>query len=293
MSSTGVDYEIFVQKLIQAIMNSESTIGQKNIVVRHNETICDKNGILRQFDVLWDYELGGITYKTIIECKDYNSPISIEKIDALIGKLMDFPGVRGIIATTKGYQSGAKEKAKKHNIELLCIRDQNDSDWIDSDGTPLVREIVFNMTIISIPKIVCCEIGLDKKHIEENNIDISSINFSDSLNIDVFIEDLNKNEKYSLFDLQKRIADESDTYGEHKKEIIFENAFISDRKIRVKLKKLTVTYQIAKPQTASFNIDFSKELLGVVEYLSQSKKKIILRNGIIRTDDIRHSTCSN
>lgn len=63
----------------------------KNIQVRHNEEIPDRFGIKRQFDVLWDYEQGGITYNTIIECKDYNSPVSIEKIDALVGKLADFP----------------------------------------------------------------------------------------------------------------------------------------------------------------------------------------------------------
>lgn len=286
MTNTGTDYEIFVQKLIQAIINSEIAVGQKNIVVRHNETIPDKNGRQRQFDVLWDYELGGVTYKTIIECKDYNSSISIEKVDALIGKLIDFPGVRGIIATTKGYQSGAKEKAKRHNIELLCVREQNDNDWIDSDGTPLIREIAVNLVILNPPRITRCDTFLDKNYIEANNIDTSLINFTKSPIVDVIIEDIEKNERYSLFELQHRVAEKNDSYGEYEKDIFFENAFISDKTIRVRLKKLHVVYQVLPPTKETITIDFSKELLGVVEYLSQGKKKIILKNGNIRTDDI-------
>ena len=147
MTNTGIEYEIFVQKLMQAILDSESFGGQKNIKVRHNEEIADRFGIKRQFDVLWDYEQAGILYNTIIECKDYNSPVSIDKIDALVGKLADFPTVRGIIATKKGYQSGAREKAKNCGIEILCIREQNDSDWIDEKGNPLVKKVVLNLTM--------------------------------------------------------------------------------------------------------------------------------------------------
>ena len=286
MNNTGTDYEIFVQKLIQAIIDSETAIGQKNIIVRHNEKILDKNGKPRQFDVLWDYELGGVIYKTIIECKDYNSNISVEKVDALIGKLADFPGVRGIIATNKGYQKGAKEKAKKHNIELLRIREQNDEDWIDSDGTPLIRTVKINIHMLQPPEIIQCNTFLDKEYIQENHIDKNKIDFSSSLNTDIFITDIEKHTKYSLYDLQDKIADKNEHYGIYEKDINFNEAFISDKNICVKLKKLHIKYKIKPPVETSVDIDFSKELLGVVEYLSQNKKKIVLRNGNIRTENI-------
>ena len=60
MGNNGKEYEQFVQCLIQAIINSETTVGQKNIIVRHNEIINDINGNPRQFDIVWDYELGGV-----------------------------------------------------------------------------------------------------------------------------------------------------------------------------------------------------------------------------------------
>ena len=275
MTNTGTEYERFVQNLMQAILNSENQGGQKNINVRHNEKIADRFGIERQFDVLWDYEQGGITYNTIIECKDYNSPVSIEKIDALVGKLADFPTVRGIIATTKGYQSGAKEKAKNCGIEILCIRPQNDSDWINEKGQPVARKVSLNITILSVPQIIKCNTFIDKEYIEANNIDIEKINISNSLNTEVFIEDKIKNETYSLYELQQKIADKDDDYGLHEKDIEFEDAYIIKQNIKLKLKKLHIVYVIAQPYTETIEIDAADYILGVVEYLNQGKKKTV------------------
>lgn len=95
----------------------------------------------------------------------------------MVGKLADFPTVRGIIATTKGYQSGAKEKAKNCGIEILCVRNQNDSDWVDENGQPLVRKISLNITMLSSPLIISCSTFVDEQYVRDNNIDIEKITF--------------------------------------------------------------------------------------------------------------------
>lgn len=86
MANTGKEYEFFVAKLQQAIINSEDRGAQKNVVVETNKKLTDSCGIERQFDIYWEYELGGLTYKTAIECKDYASTVTVDRIDALIGK---------------------------------------------------------------------------------------------------------------------------------------------------------------------------------------------------------------
>lgn len=274
MGNTGVEYERFVQKLMQAILDSETQCGQKNIQVRHNEEIPDRFGIKRQFDVLWDYEQGGITYNTIIECKDYNSPVSIEKIDALVGKLADFPTVRGIIATTKGYQSGAKEKAKNCGIEILCVRNQNDSDWVDENGQPLVRKISLNITVLSSPRIISCSTFVDEQYVKDNNIDIEKNHISGLTN-EIFIEDKITNKKYSLYELQQKIANKDDSYGLYEKDIEFADAYITKQDVKLKLRKLHVVYEIAQPCTEIIEIDGADYIMGVVEYLNQGKKKTV------------------
>ncbi len=262
---------------MQAILDSESLGGQKNIKVRHNEEIADRFGIKRQFDVLWDYEQAGILYNTIIECKDYNSPVSIDKIDALVGKLADFPTVRGIIATKKGYQSGAREKAKNCGIEILCIREQNDSDWIDEKGNPLVKKVVLNLTMLSAPEIIRYNTFIDEKYIKDNNIDIEKIHIFHSLNTEVFIEDKITNQTYSLYELQQKIANKDDSYGLHEKDIEFEDAYIIKQDVKLKLRKLHVVYEIRQPCTETIEIDGADYIMGVVEYLNQGKKKTVFK----------------
>ena len=89
--SDGKNYEIFVQNLQQALINAEEFMSQNNIEIERNKKITDNCGIDREFDLYWEYEVAGLTYKTVIECKDYASTISVEKIDALIGKTKDIP----------------------------------------------------------------------------------------------------------------------------------------------------------------------------------------------------------
>ena len=129
MSNNGREYEKFVAALHQALFDSEKWTELKNIKIEQNKKINDNFGIAREFDLYWEYEFAGITYKTVIECKDYASKVSIEKIDALLGKISDIPDLKPIFATKTGYQSGAKKKALSNKVELLIVREQNDSDW--------------------------------------------------------------------------------------------------------------------------------------------------------------------
>jgi hypothetical protein len=293
MLNTGKEYEIFVQTLMQAILNSELQGGQKNIKVEHNKKIPDRSGIDRQFDVLWEYEQGGIVYKTIIECKDYNSSISIGKVDELIGKLVDFPGIKGIIATTKGYQSGAKEKAKNNNVELLCIREQNDTDWQDAHGTPLVKTISLNMFLRLPVKILEFMPIFDGAWIKENtDIDISKPIHIEALNNQIFIYDAEKNIRCSLLDLASQIKT-PDSVSEN--ELLeytesFSNAFLEYPNMKLKLSSYKIKYTKRMPIKETMEIDFSKILIGVVEYLNQGKKKMVMDNGIVKDMDLEIKT---
>ncbi|CAM1021537.1 hypothetical protein LOS07_07055 [Proteus mirabilis] len=110
--NTGKEYEEFVGAIQQSLLNAEEMSHLKNILVEVNKKIEDRNGILRQFDVYWEFNYGGYDYKTVIECKDYTSTVTIDKIDAFIGKTQDIPGLRLIYATKTGYQSGTKKKSR-------------------------------------------------------------------------------------------------------------------------------------------------------------------------------------
>lgn len=284
MANTGKEYEIFVANLQQALLNAETITTQKNIQIEVDKKITDNCGIERQFDIYWEYELGGITYKTVIECKDYNSNVSVEKIDALIGKIRDIPDLKAVFATKKGYQSGAKIKADQNKIDLLIVREQNDSDWTDEDGTHLIKKICINMHLCMPAHIHKFEPIIDGEWIKENTvIDTTKPISLSGLNNEIFIENTDTGETYSLHELASRLAPlEIKEYGVFEKIEKFNNAFIYHKDLKLKLAGYKIEYSISKPINKPIEIDFSKELIGVVEYLQKGTKKSIFRDGIIK-----------
>ncbi len=284
MANTGKEYELFVVNLQQALLNAENITTQKNINVVVDKKILDNCGIERQFDIYWEYELGGFTYKTVIECKDYSSKVSIEKIDALIGKIRDIPDLKAVFATKTGYQSGARTKAEQNKIDILIVREQNESDWTDEEGTPLIKKICIDMHLCMPAHIHKFEPIIDGEWIKENiSIDTSNPIRMSGLDNEIFIEDLNKQEKYSLHELSSKLSPlESKEYGVFEKVEKFENAFIYHQDLKFKLVGYKIEYSISNPINMPIEIDFSKELIGVVEYLQKGTKKSIFRDGIIK-----------
>ena len=284
MKNNRMDYEAFVQNLQQALLNSEKITKQKNIEVKRNVILKDNNGIKREFDLYWEYELAGVTYKTIIECKNYNKKISIEKIDSLLDKIKDFPDLKPVFATRLGYQKGAKVKAEKNGIELLIARKQNNTDFIDTHGNNRIKRIDINMQLCCPVTITKFSPVLDGKWIKNNtNIDVSKPLSLTERNDNIIIEDLEKGEKYSLLELSERLVLKDDGhYGKFIKEKKFDNAFIYYPDMKSKLLSYTIEYIKNSPYEIPIRIDFFKELIGVIEYLQKGTKTAIFNEKIIK-----------
>jgi len=284
INTSWKDYEKFVGDLQQAILDSEEHVKQKNIKVERNKIIKDRNGTDREFDLYWEYELGGFIYKTAIECKDYNSKIKINKIDELLGKLHDLPDIKPVFATKKGYESGAIAKAQSNNIELLIVREQNDSDWIDENGNHLTKIIDITISDYAPAVITKFDTIWDGKWIKENrpDIDMTVPIHKRIINNETYIDDIGKNEKYSIYDLTyKLLSLEEHKSGSYERTINFSDAFICYGTDKYKLMAIKVSYYISEPALTGIYIDYSKELNGVIEYLNRGTKKKIFENGTI------------
>lgn len=274
--NTGKDYELFVAELQQAILASEELGAQKNITVEVNKILKDKHGIERQFDIYWEFELGGVLCKNIIECKDYASKISVEKVDSLIGKLRDFNNIRGIFATKTGYQSGAEAKALANGIDILRVREQNDTDWISKEGEPLIKEVVLNFTIESPAIITNLKYLADT---EEN-----AGNMGRHLNNEVFIKNLETGEQFSIYDFGYKLADKHiNEYGDFEEKKLFRGELTYPNGSK-KIIGYHVNYQINKPLTETINLEFYKKLKGVIEYLHNGKKTKVFDDGRIQKE---------
>ncbi|WP_372519550.1 restriction endonuclease [Candidatus Ruminimicrobiellum ovillum] len=283
----GYNYEIFVKDMFDAIIKADNIVGQKNIKIEMHKKISDNCGVEREFDIYWEYEIAGITYKTVIECKDYNNTISVDKIDAFIGKLKDIPDLKGIFATRKGYQAGAKQKAITNKIDLLIVRELTNDDFTDKDGNPLLRAVQTNITILPSFKILDLNITLDKQYIQNNKIDEKQFLGKKIYDTEqTLIEDLSKNKTYLLIELLKDIINNCKHIpGIYEKSLCFDNAFITyQNKTKTKLKEIKIKYCISKPITTIFTIDAMNIFHGVIEYLSKNSKKFVSKDG--KTKDI-------
>lgn len=280
----GTEYEMFVGKLHKALIEADTLFQQKNIEIEQGKKIIDRCGIEREFDLYWEYEFAGVIYKTIIECKDYSSAVSIEKIDALIGKLHDLPGIQPIFATSIGYQSGAKHKAKQNGIELLIVREQNDSDWIDKNGNPYIKQVNINMVLhsnISVTEINPC---LDKEWLLANtSYSIEHFNNTIFEPADItMIEDKKNNTVRTIMSYLEDINNKSgEEYGNHETTLSFDDAYIHFNQERFKIKYMEIKYIRPAPTTMPILIDYSKEMIGIIEYLSRNEKVSFFNNGKI------------
>jgi len=289
MVKLGKEYENFVARLQQAILSSEKFGKQKNIVIEKNKIIRDNCGIDREFDLYWEYELGGFTYKTVIECKDYNAPISVLKVDELVGKILDMPELKPVFATKNRYQAGAKKKAKQHGIELLIVREQNDSDWCDEHGNPYITSVNITGHFILPVRITCFQPSFDGKWIKQNrpDIDITKPLQLQGINNEIFVDEVCNNVKYSLYDLADKLTSlEENKPGFYERVVEFTEAYIIHNDDKYKIISYKVMYHIPEPIESNISVDISKELIGVVEYINKGLKLKIFQDGNIHQGKI-------
>lgn len=146
-TSLGTAYEQFVQSVYQAIIDSSDV---NTIKVQHNVVVEGRSGCSHQIDVYWEFEVAGKKYNTAIECKSYNTRVSIGKIRDFYGVLIDVPNLTGIFATKKGFQSGAKTYAEHYSIDLKEVREPSDDDWEGRVKNIELKVHVRNMNVTSL-----------------------------------------------------------------------------------------------------------------------------------------------
>ncbi|WP_217957310.1 hypothetical protein [Acutalibacter muris] len=68
----GTEYELFVKEIYESILECN---GIDNINVQHDVKMKGVNGVERQVDIFWEFELAGLKCKLVFECNDYRSAV--------------------------------------------------------------------------------------------------------------------------------------------------------------------------------------------------------------------------
>ena len=126
MTNTGKPYERLTRKVFETLLAQESV---KNLRVEHDIKLPGLTNE-HQIDVYWEFETGGITYRTVVECKDKGKPVDKQTLHALWTTLQDLPGQpRGVVVARSGFQEGAERFAKAHGVMLYELRAPRAEDW--------------------------------------------------------------------------------------------------------------------------------------------------------------------
>ncbi len=155
---TNTEYEQYVRNIVEALLHAQ---GLETVEVKHDVQI---QGLSRshQIDVYWEYRMGGVSHRVIINCKRYKNTVEVTDVLTLSGVLADMPGVRGLIVSTVGFQKGAVDYAKTHQIGLKIIRPPEDGDWKGR-----IREIQLSVKVAS-PELLSCDVQIDRAWAEAN-----------------------------------------------------------------------------------------------------------------------------
>lgn len=125
--NTGKTFEKLAQEIYQAFCDFDiSENGFKKIQVQHDVKIQGKSGATHQIDVFWEFNLAGVNYKTLVEVKDWKSPVEKEQILSLKAKIDDIPNSNGIFVSRTGFQEGAKIYAEHSGIQLYTLNEDAD-----------------------------------------------------------------------------------------------------------------------------------------------------------------------
>lgn len=114
---TSVEFEKFVLKLFQELVSEIPNAELKHDIVLHSY-----DGSY-QIDGTITFEIAGMYYLTLIECKMYKGPVSRDKVQILYDKLRAAGAQKGVLVTSSYFQKGALEYANLHGIALVQIID--------------------------------------------------------------------------------------------------------------------------------------------------------------------------
>jgi len=87
-----------------------------------DKKVCGARG-KHKIDVWVTGQVQGISFRWVIECKDWKRNISKEKVLALMSIVQDIGADRGFLLSEIGFQSGAIRVSQKSNVTLSSIVD--------------------------------------------------------------------------------------------------------------------------------------------------------------------------
>lgn len=113
---TPEEYELQVKMWLESVAQELDSFSAV-----HREVLSGADGEY-EIDVVVRFKaLGGVQFKTLVECKKHKNPIKRELVQALHQKQQSLGANKAMLVSTSAFQDGAVEFAKAHGIALVRL----------------------------------------------------------------------------------------------------------------------------------------------------------------------------
>lgn len=272
----GDEYHDFVEMVYKAILEAERREGRITpIAIERSKEITSASGTPYKSDIYWEYSIAGIKNCVTIECKNYNKNVDLPQVRNFARAIENISGLKGLMATKKGFSENAIKEASADNIDLIVIRELSEEDWQDR-----IKQINVKM-LFDIPSRVTSIVPVFNKEWALQNGYQSGDSFElRALNNEIFIQDATEGFRQSIHELESRDFFENKGPGQHSWTREFTEGWLDTPQGRYKIDSIIIGY--VKPQVfeSNMNINFESYVLAVMEYINgQCDKYLVLKTG--------------
>lgn len=280
----NIKYELLAKEIYETLLQNQ---GYNTIDVQHNVKIKGKSGCEHQIDVFWEFEIADEIHKVIIECKNFNSNVSIAKVRDFFGVAYDIGNVKGIFISKVGFQKGAKIFADYYGISLKELRDPTEDDWKGR-----LKTIIFNIGVVDYQNVVI-SFMIDAIWLKNNDIVKSqeeldrfnqTVKFSHTGNElqNFWLYDENGNKKETCLDLFQSVPMCTDAQKGKILEIDCESSFVESNYGKVKVHKLQFTYDIVIEKINPVKVDAENIVKAILKDVKSGGIKFFNNDGTIK-----------
>ena len=115
------EYELLVKDILQARLIKN--IPGKDFKVRQNTCYVGKSGYEHQISISTEMKIAGMRFLILVDCKNHSKLVEANEVLEFASRLEDIGAQKGVIVTTRGFQSGALQVAKAKGIALVIACD--------------------------------------------------------------------------------------------------------------------------------------------------------------------------
>lgn len=271
--NNNTEYELLTKSIYDALLQKEGL----TIDVKHNVLLKGK-ATEHQIDVYWEYKIADTLFRVAIECKNYNSKVSIGKVRDFHSVLNDIGNIQGIIVSKNGFQSGAKKYAELYGINLKEIRPPQDEDWKGR-----IKNIILKIDVITT-KIHNRKINFDEKWMRDNsNLPQDTVfKINDTIDNIWLIDDLG-NKISNLHQLDTKLPTDMGVSENITHTYKFNNAYLKNSEgFKFKVLSIEYVYDIVKYPMPDITLDGAQTAKAIIKDALNGSIKFITNSGDVK-----------